>query len=642
MISILCPAFAHTLTPEQAIARLIDSRHTQSRRLVSLDRQLRLQRTIAMPDSELAAIYIFADGKRSLIVAADDCAAPLLGYVDNACNLDRLPPAMEYWLDEYSRQISRAAAMGVGYTADNDDYPSIEPLVASRWDQRSPYNADCPRIGGRPSVTGCVATAMAQIMNYHRWPERANGTIDYTAWTYDLHIQCNLDDFVFDWENMCDTYGSSSSAAQKAAVARLMYACGVSVEMDYGPTVSGAFQFMARKAFVNNFSYSPAATYLERGCYTRAQWNELVYNQLSLRQPVFYGGVSRSGVAHAFVCDGYSSDGFFHINWGYSGSGDGYFLLSALGKVDSAYDYYQGVIIDIRPPRDGDRPALIFSAPNGFTTDAVSVGLGDEVCFAGPYFNSTSLVFSGCFGYRFTPTDGQSFYAEGPTVSNFTDDRGMSEFSVLIPTDLTDGRYSLCPAVRESGSDLWTDMVCGVKGPRVEMTVSDGRATFVNIDGVRLSVSDWQLSPVVQSRPSNITATITNTGVAEYSGDIRPALVDADGRTIVRGTGKIVYIPAGGSIQYSYDGVLAYRDTPLGPCGLTLYSEDLSENICAPLAVEVVDKAAIDEIVDDPVAGREVYDLRGIKLTKPFELLSPGLYIVRSGQSPARLVRKCK
>ena len=203
------------------------------------------------PAGEGRAYYAFNRGEGSgyVIVAADDRAAKsVLGFADSgAFSSDSMPPAMRWWLDEYARQIDYAA--GAERQTDScrprlsaPDREDIAPLLTTLWNQNEPYNLLCPEYEGEKCPAGCVATAVAQVMRYHRWPERGTGSHSYEWEVDDKVIDTFTVDFsqsVYNWDAMTDTYGKESTEEQRNAVARLMYDAGVAVDMVYTPQVSG-------------------------------------------------------------------------------------------------------------------------------------------------------------------------------------------------------------------------------------------------------------------------------------------------------------------------------------------------------------------------------------------------------------------
>ena len=195
----------------------------------------------------------------------------------------------------------------------------IAPLLQTQWGQGAPYNLQCPVKNGVHCQTGCVATAMAQLMYFHQCP--ADG---------------------FDWSNMQLTYTGSETDKQKQAVARLMAACGTAVDMDYGTGSSSAFAMDAAEAFSRNFGYKPTSGELFRMEYSDAEWEELIYSELAAGRPVFYSGSPR-GFFHQFLCDGYK-DGKFHFNMAWPMVADGYYTLD---EVCPAYS--QTAVIGIEP-----------------------------------------------------------------------------------------------------------------------------------------------------------------------------------------------------------------------------------------------------------------------------------------------------
>lgn len=195
----------------------------------------------------------------------------------------------------------------------------ITPLIKTHWEQGKPYNQKCPIIRGQHAVTGCVATAMAQVMKYHQWPADA-----------------------FDWQNMLATYDATATDVQKDAVAELMADCGKSVNMDYGVTTSAAWEGDAAKALVETYSYAKSVREIFRNMYGQTSWSNLIYHELEQGRPVFYGGMPR-GFNHQFVCDGYL-DGKFHFNMAWQYLPDGYYQLNEL----DVYPEGQTAIIGIQ------------------------------------------------------------------------------------------------------------------------------------------------------------------------------------------------------------------------------------------------------------------------------------------------------
>ena len=360
---------AAPISPEAALQRALQESNGVLTRGVKAEPQLTL--TLSDPAGE-ATVYIFdtKDNTGYLVVSADDLAVPLLGYTDSGdFDTSNIPPALKYWLQEYSNQIQyvRTLPSASMYTRSGVELPSwdpISPLLKTTWNQTAPYNNMCPEDQGGRSVTGCVATSMAQVMKYFNYPEKGTGSVSYdwkktvgAGKTETVTLEMDFSEITFDWENMLDSYADKTySIAQANAVAQLMVAVGYSVEMKYASTESGAYSEYIASALTRYFGYNKNVGFLKRNWYQYSDWAQMIYDNLQNLGPVIYGGNSLEG-AHSFVCDGYQSDGYFHFNWGWGGISDGYFLLDALnpgslgtGAAGGGYNFTQDIVLGICKP----------------------------------------------------------------------------------------------------------------------------------------------------------------------------------------------------------------------------------------------------------------------------------------------------
>jgi len=329
---------------------------------------------------ETALYYVFnvneAQGSGFVIVAGDDAVKAVLGYSDNG-NYDEnnVPPNFAYWMDFLGEQIAWAQEQGLGYgeTYDHEQqngWAAVSPLIQTQWNQYAPYNNKTPILQGQHTVTGCVATAMAQIMKYWNHPVQGSGSSQaYITNTYKISVPAvHFYDTTYDWQNMQDTYSSStSSTPQNDAVATLMYHVGVSVKMDYGPS-SGAFYNEVISALKNYFEYDGSIRQISRTNANEATWEATLREQINDGMPVFYSGNGSEG-GHAFILDGYDNTGKFHFNWGWGGMYDGYFVTTVLnpgtdgaGAGSGTYNQEQEIIINIKP-RNAAAPPLIIEHP---------------------------------------------------------------------------------------------------------------------------------------------------------------------------------------------------------------------------------------------------------------------------------------
>ena len=325
-------------------------------------------------------VFNFPGEKGFAIVAGDDRVRPVLGYSDKGSfDPDKLPENLRGMLAYYQDQITWANDNGIEATPDiAAEWNQLMSGTALRaagekvlletanWSQGEPYNRQTPTIKGKHTVTGCVATAMGIIMKYHEYPIRAVNPPEYNYYSIDGYYSGHkLSYGDYDWGNMLSSYkGGGYNDAQADAVAELLYHCGANVEMNYSVSASGTQTSRVALALSEVFGYSPSIRYLQKEAYRWDEWKDMLRKELDLGYPMIYDGQSSSG-GHAFVCDGYSEDGTFHINWGWDGYSNGYFVLSTLDAEGDGNGYSDGqaVLLEIRPEQSGEeyfiRPYLI-------------------------------------------------------------------------------------------------------------------------------------------------------------------------------------------------------------------------------------------------------------------------------------------
>ena len=221
-------AYAAELSPEDALARVV-GKNVYPLSSVADKSQYKLVFTQDIPSTDRAGVYVFSRGNSFIAVSADDRAEALLAYSDRPFNPEDMPESLIWWLSEYAREIEALPQEYIVTTAEStaDTKAPIEPMVKTLWNQSEPYNNKCPLVNGKRAVTGCVATALAQIMNYHRYPAVGQGSITNSTNGTTLDFST----VSFDWDNMADSYSESSTIEQEDAVATLMYAAGMAVDM---------------------------------------------------------------------------------------------------------------------------------------------------------------------------------------------------------------------------------------------------------------------------------------------------------------------------------------------------------------------------------------------------------------------------
>ncbi|MFA9392991.1 MAG: thiol protease/hemagglutinin PrtT [Prolixibacteraceae bacterium] len=343
----------------------------------------------SQPGDKQQLLYLFkSDTKGFVLVAGDDRARPILAYSSSEMiEEEHLPVNMLKWLEEYKRQIryiinhpemksanstSEWISLEQGMALEKASNTAVSPLMTTTWSQSPYYNELCPQEywNSEKAVTGCVATAMAQVMKYHNYPKQGFGIHSYyhsnNTVTYG-NLSANFGATNYDWSNMPNNLSSGSSAIQVNAIAKLMLHCGISVNMDYSPESSGAWvteekspeETCSEFAFKEFFGYDKSSVMgVQREGKTTQQWINLIKFEIDAKRPVLFAGVGDGG-GHAFVGDGYDSNNFFHMNWGWGGVADGFYSVDAFNPGDigtgggsGGFNSYQRIVVGVQPPAE--------------------------------------------------------------------------------------------------------------------------------------------------------------------------------------------------------------------------------------------------------------------------------------------------
>lgn len=384
--------------------------------------------------------YIFekTDGMGFVIVAADDRVQPVLAYSIQGVMSADIPENVKGWLRSCEDFISYCIKSRIQptdeikeewcrlTTSSNPNLPGnssaqktlglksvpvgVYPLISTTWNQGDLYNNYCPydSSSSQYTVVGCVATAMAQVMKYWEYPKQGIGTNSYSCGKYGT-LSANFGTTEYDWDNMPNSLTGSCSAKQINAVALLSYHCGIAVNMEYGTasiggsaaSISGSGA-CSEKAFKNYFGYKSSLHAVSRlGC-SDSLWEAILVNELNAARPVIYSGTDSSLAGHAFICDGYDALGYFHFNWGWGGSYDGYYALNNLhpssGGIGSNstlnFNYNNTVLVGIEPNKSTFRviPSSLEVGYEG-TYSNVSVRTTDSNAASWTVFGSQPWVY---------------------------------------------------------------------------------------------------------------------------------------------------------------------------------------------------------------------------------------------------------
>ncbi len=596
-------AMATPLTPQQALsrtanygARKLSAAQTSSFSLAATERSA----------TGAATIYVYnrSNNNGYLILAADDVAPAMLGYSDRGNYSSAAEsPEFRYWLDEYSRQIEYAVANGLQPQADTradaNTRKAVAPLVSTKWNQGAPFNNECPEVNGNRCVTGCVATAMAQIMNYWKYPAAGHGTVKGYRKELKDSVAMTLGLINFDWENMSNSYSSSSTTAQKNAVAYLMKACGYSTKMGYG-SESGTPSRNCGYALINNFDYNKNLSFIKRNACPDWQWDEYVYQELAAGRPVYYAGYS-TAAGHAFVCDGYDGSGLYHFNWGWGGTSDGYFRLQALdphtlgiGGGTGGYNINQEIIVGIQPETVAylKQPTLISqgSLQGRVTGNTLDVWVEDKGA-RGTLWNDnlTETKYNLCLLIK--STDDSS---AAPTILDFGNvtmpcgtgiygatqvGSKLSFASIQFPTSYGNGKYIATIGVRNSdGSNFRPlDPMIGYSNyVTVEKSASGLTITNEPFKSITI-VSGGFTSPLYYKNDVKVSVTVYNPHDEELTQVVAPTLWSSD-NMIFRGEGPMVVLRPKETKTLEFLTSMNLQSDKAAPTGNTTYDLIFKDN----------------------------------------------------------------
>lgn len=567
VISLLCSETQSApITPEQALSRAAGFQTNQSG----------TTRKAPAKDAEYEIAYTFTQNGRNCfyvinhtgggftIVSADDRLAPVLGFSDNGSfDYDKMPPNMKWWLGQYQQEIDAYLEkdptpqfVTTDKRAAFAERDAIAPMLTSKWNQTEPYNLMCPvDRGGKLSVTGCVATAMAQVMRYHQWPKNPTGSCgDY-----------KFDGTTLDWANMLDYYEGYPYNSQEAeAVALLMRQCGASVEMQYSSYESGAYNQNVQVALREYFDYNPSLSFAWRDYHNMTEWNDMVYKELKEKRPVYYSGRSSRG-GHAFVCDGYLSSNFFHFNWGWGGYQDGYFLLNALnpatggaGSYEGGYNIDQCILLDVRPSKGETKLQMTMVCSGAFVYKNGKFAVENDPDGYDMFYNPLFYPINGSVGIKatnFNDPDDVRYFNSGGSVNIPEFGYGFQQIDCKI-SGLKDGKYKLTPAFCTEYGE-WNDIGVNIGMQHyVTLTVNGSSYDYVN-EGAPKSelISGYPHStPTIYGDAIQaFTVAVSNISESDFNGKLYLAAYDADnefGSSVYMD--KYVTIPAMSSMNVEF------------------------------------------------------------------------------------------
>ncbi len=483
-----------------------------------------------------------------VLVSADDRLPEVLGYSDSGTfDTDNMSPAMRYWLACYDEELASISNQQSASGNMRRAVPAVEPLMTSKWNQSSPYNDLAPMYNdnGGQCVTGCVATAMAQVMYFYRHPQRGVGNHSYMWVCTDPKgktgtLSANFGNTTYDWANMLDSYRSGYTDVQSNAVATLMYHCGVSIDMGYGQS-SGAYTEQVPVALKDYFGYDANYQRIRKIMYPADSLNAIIAAELSADRPVIVSGHNDEG-GHAFVCDGCDTRGYFHINWGWGGSNDGYYLLTALnpgrsqgiGGTTKGYNKGTSFFVGLQPAQTNSPKAIPQMATTRFSVSSQSFSRGASFTVSIAQLQNYGLTdYSGSYGVALYDEDETTLVRVLKQVDNYSLNAGFyrtssADITTSIPTStstLPNGTYHLCVVYKDANYG-WMRMMCTDDDYYKTVEVSGNSVTFyANDAAAELSLTSPLAFPE-GTNPDSVPKTgipvsfvVKNTG-GTFRGDI--------------------------------------------------------------------------------------------------------------------------
>ncbi|MCB0431479.1 MAG: thiol protease/hemagglutinin PrtT [Flavobacteriales bacterium] len=487
---------AGTVTPERA--QSVASHFLQSgqpnalNKVAPKDAVLAYTETLGAAMNNAPAYYVFNDpsGKGFVIVAGDDLMEPILAYSrESRIDMNQLSPPFKAWMNRYkvtaqnmkaTRRAASAEVQNMWNDATRLNYagvPVVEPLIRARWNQFDPYNAMCPAPGGstQRAPTGCVATAMAQIMYYWRYPNTGQGSKSYTPDGYPKQT-VDFSKTSYGWGYMRDIYdpGQTYTQTERNSVATLMYHAGVSVSMEYGTTSEGkgsgssAKTASAATAYAKYFRYPSTTSYKKRSSYSVSSWISLLKSELDQFRPMqIRGSDPVKGGGHSWVCDGYDNLNLFHFNWGWGGP-EGYFNMSTL---DFTFKSDVAVVTGIEKPnrltisnvtssvnvicsaktftcsvpKQSNMSGIFWTVPSGWKVGSV-VSTGQPIRASFSVTISTPSSYSPTGGYVVISASGIAYSGERTLTRSVLIGTGKPSFTYRKTLDVGSAEHCFLPS----------------------------------------------------------------------------------------------------------------------------------------------------------------------------------------------------
>ena len=460
------------------------------------------------------SVYGEIEAEGFVVVSRDDRFLPVLGYATSSFNETDMPEGLRWWLSAIDEALRTHTTRA--YTADIEFKP-IDNFVKSTWGQSKPYYSLTPKMGTRQCVTGCVSTAMGQILNYYKYPEESTGVGAYTISTdgqinADVHTK-------YKWDAIRDTYDPNASYTEEEStpVAELLRDCGYASHMNYTQGSSGALASEAALGLSRNFKFNEGYIYyLMRNYYSDQEWMTLVYNELAAKRPILYCGVDAGAESgHAFVFSGVDSEGRIYVNWGWDGEADGYFDIAdlgpkgILGRSLSHFNDHQDMILGITPTPENTTllpkySEIVMDYAYDMYGSASKHRLSVRI---GSFYNLHYKSFNGTVELILIDKDGQqTTFNVYETESSVVYLYGVQLNSKLINlTDVPAGTYTAYLASKSEKDTYYQPLHCAEMGAICYQVTKDEEGNFTVSDPLPLynTPTPTGIATIKQDQPSD-------------------------------------------------------------------------------------------------------------------------------------------
>lgn len=456
---------------------IAEARHIALHRMPDNATMLRSSEIVEHTGMNSEAFYVFTEGTQEhgsfVIVAGDERMGEVLAYSDQSSfTMQDIPANVRCWLEMCARKyhdIDEMESSRISLSISG----SVEPIVQTRWGQLAPFNDLCPEVNGARTATGCVATAMAQALSVYKSPTCATGTVSYTTPTHGIHLSEDLADYPFPWNDILDNYADGYDESQAHAVANLMYACGLSLNMDYS-SESGTPTSNLLGTAIERFGYDEDMVFANLDVMQVADWHLLLTQNLDKGMPVIYSGRNEYNEGHCFLLDGYTAtdaDPYYHVNWGWNGKYNGNYRIFSLSPSNTGtgggsgnFNISNTAVLGFKP-NDGiaENGGFLQAASISVLPQEVGPGEVSATVEIGSLYNYGARTFQGqLLIYLSNAEETNETLLDSYSLSSIPFMNGVGNISrrIVLPPSLEAGNYKIKVYAQADGMDK-IPLYCG-------------------------------------------------------------------------------------------------------------------------------------------------------------------------------------